>query len=219
MANHSSEILDSYKYGDWSRTCLDCHDQHGHNHNPGSGNLVEVVASSRLVKVDYFDTLNLDSVNVLDPAWADPSTWGSKTGPERGLIMEYTQRGNIISFVIVSATADTITVRNGKNARFPYGETMYIRYGMHIAEEVNGQTVNFSGPATMAFNETGADIDTTPDGICQVCHTQTTYWRSDGSRTDHFNGWRCMICHVHEKGFMAETPEGCICPEGETCNE
>jgi len=40
------------------------------------------------------------------------------------------------------------------------------------------------------------------DGICQVCHTATTYHMHDGSGAGHHNGMDCIGCHPHEAGFM-----------------
>lgn len=52
-----------------------------------------------------------------------------------------------------------------------------------------------------------ADGDGTHDGICEVCHTQTKYYRRDGSGfANHSggvnqNGRNCTICHAHNTGF------------------
>jgi len=41
------------------------------------------------------------------------------------------------------------------------------------------------------------------DGICQVCHTATTYHLQDGTGVSHNDGVDCTSCHPHENGFMA----------------
>ncbi len=41
------------------------------------------------------------------------------------------------------------------------------------------------------------------DGICQVCHTATTYHMHDGTGAPHNDGVDCTSCHPHENGFMA----------------
>jgi alpha-tubulin suppressor-like RCC1 family protein len=52
-----------------------------------------------------------------------------------------------------------------------------------------------------------ADGDTTYDGICEVCHTQTLYYRRDGSGfVNHsggfdYSGTDCTACHSHTSGF------------------
>ncbi len=40
------------------------------------------------------------------------------------------------------------------------------------------------------------------DGLCQVCHTATSYHRQDGSGTPHNNGQNCIDCHPHSAGFI-----------------
>jgi len=54
-----------------------------------------------------------------------------------------------------------------------------------------------------------SDGDTTYDGICEVCHTQTTHFRNDGSVEDQLHenvGFpartKCTRCHSHKNGFM-----------------
>ncbi|MCL7489194.1 MAG: CxxxxCH/CxxCH domain-containing protein [Desulfobulbaceae bacterium] len=76
--------------------------------------------------------------------------------------------------------------------------------------EVYGGKTPKSGKKTIVFNgPTGpnsfADGDGTYDGICEVCHTQTKYFRNDGSGSDQNHGGRngsnCMLCHNHVNGF------------------
>ncbi|MCB2182755.1 MAG: CxxxxCH/CxxCH domain-containing protein [Desulfobulbaceae bacterium] len=67
------------------------------------------------------------------------------------------------------------------------------------------QQVNFAGPSDFAKDDGlgVGGIDSTPDGICQVCHLSARHWRRDGSLGDHYNGQRCTDCHEHTKGFQA----------------
>lgn len=37
-------------------------------------------------------------------------------------------------------------------------------------------------------------------GLCEVCHTQTRYYRHDGSGQEHFP-FACITCHPHAGGF------------------
>jgi len=53
-----------------------------------------------------------------------------------------------------------------------------------------------------------ADGDQTHDGICEVCHTATAYYRRDGSGlANHtstgasYDGSDCTLCHTHASGF------------------
>jgi hypothetical protein len=40
-------------------------------------------------------------------------------------------------------------------------------------------------------------------GICEVCHTTTLYYRSDGQGEPHF-GFPCYTCHPHSAGFAPD---------------
>ena len=37
-------------------------------------------------------------------------------------------------------------------------------------------------------------------GICEICHTSTEFYRSDGSGESHFTA-TCTVCHTHPQGF------------------
>jgi predicted CXXCH cytochrome family protein len=58
-------------------------------------------------------------------------------------------------------------------------------------------------PVVFDATRTFDDDDATFDGICEVCHTLTTYHRSDGtSDTPHNDGADCATCHSHLSGFQ-----------------
>jgi hypothetical protein len=40
-------------------------------------------------------------------------------------------------------------------------------------------------------------------GVCEVCHADTLYYRSDGMGEEHF-GFPCFTCHPHGIGFSPE---------------
>jgi subtilisin family serine protease len=53
-----------------------------------------------------------------------------------------------------------------------------------------------------------ADGDNVYDGICEVCHTKTAYYRYDGSTLNNhtstgldYSGKDCTLCHSHAAGF------------------
>jgi hypothetical protein len=160
-------------------------------------------------------TFNLNIVTIHDAAWADPATWGRKSSDERGLLFGFyfSSMGKYIYYEVISADTDQMTISNVRTY-FPPASTIsgQLFYGMLLNDEVNGTAVNAAGPSTMAINdELGPDgTDSTPDGICQVCHTMTIHWRSDGTFSNHFSGWNCILCHPHEKGFKADPPN--LCP-------
>ncbi|KAA3618883.1 MAG: hypothetical protein DWQ05_05810 [Calditrichaeota bacterium] len=68
-----------------------------------------------------------------------------------------------------------------------------------------------SGTKSVVFtSESGtnsfADGNTTFDGICEVCHTNTNHHQNDGTAPGgqaHHNGENCLICHSHADSFEA----------------
>ncbi len=65
-----------------------------------------------------------------------------------------------------------------------------------------------SGKKAVIFSaETGsnsyADGDATYNGVCEVCHTSTTYHRNNSSGNHSHNpAMSCISCHPHEDAFM-----------------
>lgn len=162
-------------------------------------------------------------------SWMDFNRWYSKSkndfqknpfsGNERGVILIPDINQPLVNFEVVYATADSITVKGSLSSAFPDntvspGNTFAIIYGQFIRETIydkygTGKFVKFfdnNGSNSFAFNENLSDYDPAPDGICQVCHTMTKYWRQDGSSAGNGvhanqNGTNCMDCHAHEIGF------------------
>lgn len=64
-----------------------------------------------------------------------------------------------------------------------------------------------SGPRAVVFTarqgpNSFADGDSIYDGICEVCHTTTTYHRNnEGGLHTHYSGYDCIICHTHLQEF------------------
>jgi hypothetical protein len=61
-----------------------------------------------------------------------------------------------------------------------------------------------SGWRSVTFADATDFVHGSPDydGICEVCHTQTLYYRNNASGDhDHHAGEDCMTCHSHEHGF------------------
>lgn len=205
MATHSSAIMQSTKYGDWQRDCVACHDPH-----------VSAQCDTPLVSGTFSSytsgngttTFTVSNSTVHDQAWQDPATWNAKSGPERGLILLVegllwdTDQGEQVDFSseILAATANSITVQ-GEINQIGTERTFKILYGQYVKTTVNSRPVIFSGPTAFARDESNSGIDPSPNGICQVCHTQTAYWRNNGGGANHFNGAICTSCHEHELGF------------------
>jgi len=74
------------------------------------------------------------------------------------------------------------------------------------------KTPNSGIKAVVFLNVTGAnsfaDGDTTYNGVCEVCHTTTSYYRNDGtgfvnhSSGSSYKGKNCVTCHTHSSGFQ-----------------
>jgi hypothetical protein len=62
-----------------------------------------------------------------------------------------------------------------------------------------------------------ADGDSTYDGVCEVCHTNTRHHRNDGSQEDdgHYAGTDCIACHSHSDEFSHAGGAGVGC---ESCH-
>lgn len=223
MLTHSSQNTSS-KYGTWSLECRDCHFSSNMDQRLAYPSSYFVVSGSITSVTDNGDgTTTFGYSNAVESlaGWLDYTKWNRKSigdaanGNERGLILYPTSANLNVSFEVVSATASTMTVQGSINATFPGtvvpGSVFTLAYGEFINSQVLG-----AGGATrnvkffqnymnnsFAFSEAQppSTVDPAPDGICQVCHTQTSHWRADGSRADHKSGENCVICHKHEEGF------------------
>lgn len=225
-------IMESENNTSSAITCTNCHDPHDNNGITSDG-----ISNPDYILVEFTGynaesanketTLTLSNVVIHDAAWEDPATWGNKTGADRGLVLLGSADGvNIRRYKVLRTTNSTITFKNDFTYFGPRGVLpMSLVYGQFIREEIikpDGTLVpvTFSGPRTLANDDDsnpGDGFDETPDGICQVCHTQTSYWHSDGTKATHFSGWKCTICHPHSKGFQYTDPEVlCLTPPAET---
>jgi hypothetical protein len=84
---------------------------------------------------------------------------------------------------------------------------------LHVAEQVD--LTRLVSPKSGTRNVTYPTGETSDyvrevypwDGICQACHTNTDYYRNDGSSPGgvHHPGENCMTCHLHWDEFAAGT--------------
>lgn len=90
---------------------------------------------------------------------------------------------------------DTLTCSICHNPHFhqPQYERYFIRNGNPVDESEH-----------MLFNHATDFIHGAPnyDGICEICHTQTDYYRNNGTGLEHNPGSNCLECHTHWNGFM-----------------
>ncbi len=129
------------------------------------------------------------------------------------------------SVITIDTSEKKITVEGNVTA---YGEFAVI-YGQYIKDLLNTKTVKFFdkiGQNSFAYDESGTEMDTMPNGICQVCHNNTQHWEIDGTRADHYNSKDCnpddpddpnycekkicVGCHSHVEGFKIPESEGSV---------
>jgi len=58
---------------------------------------------------------------------------------------------------------------------------------------------NLTGRADGSF----ASVSAPGTGLCEVCHTQTQFYRADGGGAPHFTT-TCTLCHPHTAGFLPQ---------------
>jgi hypothetical protein len=116
----------------------------------------------------------------------------------------------------IDEVAKTITVEGNATVAYQYitpPTEFAVLYGQLIRDNINGSLVKFfdkGGQNSFGFDESATGIDPTPDGVCQICHTDDanpdnpTHWRADGTGADHFNNDSrvCTYCHTHLGGYL-----------------
>jgi hypothetical protein len=188
--------------------CTDCHHNHDQDQiylgkNYKSDFFIATATGTGVVYNSGPDTTDI----TYNPAswsgsgiWADPSMVDEKTDTGRGAQLvpdrNYRRRWDIFMIKSVNTGTNTITVKGnvttalGSQATSP---NIGIFYGQLIRRDINSKTVRL-------WNNSGANsfVDAvTGNGICQVCHTTTNYYRSDGSLATHNVGADCTTCHNH----------------------
>lgn len=148
--------------------------------------------------------------------------WAEKTGPGRGMILWVANgtdgQGNpqSASFEVtaIDAGAGTVTVKGA----VPVASGNFdLRRGQLIAKKVTKTAASSyrQGDIPVEFPSQGSTsifIDTvnaTPTGVCQVCHTNTHYWKNDGTLATHNANLPCTQCHKHSSGFMVTGCTAC----------
>ncbi len=207
VRTHSSLEIDN-SYGDWSVECRVCHNPHtqkqfktygveGHLYSGNSTNVAET-------------TLTED-----EAAWTDDQFKGNVLIPNsEGTNKKY-------GYKIIGNTSDTITVKGPINtAKVDIGDPFAVIYGKIVQstlsiDRITDPSVPKEGDKTVKlFDSTGpnsfADGDSTYDGICEVCHTETLFHRNNPSGYhNHEPGKKCTVCHKHTEGFKGSGCDVC----------
>ncbi len=198
MKTHSSLQIDN-SYGNWTVECRVCHNPHYQK---------------------QFRTYGSASYLYSGASTGVTSTMITKTGAGwtvdayQGLVVVPNVLQKNYNYEILSNTADTITVKGPINlTKASVGDTFAIIYGNLINDTIDLSKITITpsksgSKTTRFFRTTGsksfADGDAVYDGVCEVCHTQTTHFRNDGTGSDqlHTNmgsipGTNCTACHKH----------------------
>ncbi len=193
VLGHSSANI-STKYGDWAMPCTTCHMPHFQEQYRTYGAASFVVSGT-----SDSGGITTESLTMSGAGWAANSLVGMVLIPNLA--------NDSYNYKIIGNTAETITVDGPMAlARTTTGGSSFaVIYGNLIRGIV--ETPNSGGLAVRLFAATGlnsfADGDAVYDGICQVCHTQTSHHRNDGGapQQSHNDGQKCTGCHSHGSGF------------------
>ncbi len=207
IKTHSSNQTTT-TYGTWVMECRTCHNVHYqaqarvYNTDPNSyliSGVVSTIQSGATSTVKINETLTADYTNyIFIPNKSYPN---------------YMHR-------ILSDTTGTGTFRVLGKVNLTYAKTgsaWGLKYGKMIKDKIatpksSMRTVRFfKNEGINSFADTDGDGAATDD-VCQVCHTQTKYFKNDGTLEGPAHpassaGRDCIKCHLHNKGFLADCHE------------
>ena len=231
VEGHSGAAMGSSAYhgGLWEEGCTVCHNPHEQsqivwtqaNINPYlvTGTISSVTANTPVAgqtTISYSESTDNPELSLWpETAWGDKSA--GNTG--RGLILVHDKTQAVNTFAVVSATPEQIVITGTMSpgeidtASCPQApecadaNTFGLLYGQFIRKTI---TTPSSGTRQVKFlDPQGGFTDTVnspPTGLCQVCHTQTHFWDSNGGKATHNRGANCTICHPHKDGFKPGFP-------------
>jgi hypothetical protein len=223
VAVHSSVAMGTAHnpaLGVWSAKCIDCHSPHKQpqvewrSSDAGPLYLVKGTISGDITVVGGQTTFTFQP-DVADPPehpeWSDPARWANKSdhAPASGLILVEERANAFNTYEVTAATATTATTITVKGGLSPAaaGRTFGLIYGRMINAMAPGQkSVKFFDPnITYASGLIGGLVDPVnagvPQGLCQVCHTASQHWKSDGTGNSHNSAMVCTSCHNPRQGF------------------
>lgn len=212
VRTHSSRSTDN-SYGNWTVECRVCHNPHYQKQKEyGSSSYLYSGTSASVTATTIIKT---------GPDWTDDY---------EGMVVMPNISQNKYIYQITDNTGDTLTVEGPMDlTKVTMGNTFAIMYGNLINKAIDLSKITITpaksgSKTTRFFRTTGsksfADGDATYDGVCEVCHTQTTHFRNNGSGSNqlHTNvgtpaGTNCITCHSHVNGFRHGGSGGSGCEE------
>ncbi len=209
---HSSLTTDN-DYGNWTVECRVCHDPHQQKQ-------IRTYGSQSYLYSGQSTAITSNTITRTGAGWT--------VDQYKGLIVVPNTLQVSYSYKILSNTEDTLTVKGTINlSKVTVGNTFAIIYGKLIKSTTDLSQITITpaksgSKATKFFRQTEtnsfADGNTTYDGVCEVCHTQTNHFKNDGTGSDqlHTNvggagGLNCITCHNHKNGFAHEGGSGSGC--------
>ncbi len=252
VINHSSSALGSLhrtELGDFSNVCINCHDPHFQaqlnwkqtvsnedmylvNADLVAGSLS--VIGEGTVASPYVSTFLYENLIINDSGWANAITpWSSKTGaPGRGLILALTTAEPNATYEVIHVDQEVgeMSVQGKVDSQYnENGGNFGLIYGQLIRDRIiaNGNLVD-----VRFFNPKGGFVDTATNmGICQVCHTKTRHFRSNGEinvedgvgKIDGYDHTaqiesNCIQCHSHRNGLAHAGGVGTGCGSATECH-
>lgn len=222
---HSSDTT-SEQYGTWDYSCKDCHDPHYQaqkNYRKSYPSAIYLASGTISMPAPAYDS-NSNTTVLSYSALTYKGDWNAaklvnKSGTGRHAILIPNLKKVGFAYPILRVDdpdANTITVKGDATEAYTYVNpptSFGVLYGQMLKQliTVNGtakQVVLFDreGPYSLAYDESNDGTDPTPNGICQVCHVNTSQWNADGSGAAtglhaNFNGQACAFCHFHSNGF------------------
>jgi hypothetical protein len=216
--------------------CRDCHNPHYQRQkvykNTDASNLYLATGTITNCVYNNNNTSTFNYSTIAYKSGWDATRLSKKTEDYRGAIL-FPNIGKLGYNYPITAVDDpdakTITV-NGDlttecNNNYFNSTTFAVIYGQYIKDSIDVSTdgsgvysaVKFldkKGQGSFTYDESTTGTDPTPNGVCQVCHTNTTHWKSDGTAADHYNNFTegcnysrgCAQCHTHKKGFFHGGP-------------
>jgi hypothetical protein len=205
VKTHSSDNL-SNQYGEWSRECRDCHDPHYQKQkvykNTDAVSLYLATGTINGCVYNGNGTSTLTYVSITYKTGWDATRLLEKTDEYRRAILfpNVGKLGYSYPVTGINEVDQEITVTGDATPVYQYisSSTFAMMYGQYLKDIIEGSLVKF-------LDQTGdnsyADGDTTYDGVCEVCHTQTKYHLDDGTGSAHYASNNCRTCHSHIDGF------------------
>jgi hypothetical protein len=223
VKTHSSENTSEH-YGTWSWECRNCHDPHYQkqkNYQYTDANNLYLATGTITGCADNEDgtsTLSYSSISYMS-GWNATKVTEKSTKFRRAVIFpNLAKLGYSYPVISINEGTQEITVSGNATQAYQYifpPTDFAMIYGQYVKDNViDSQVKLFNRKGTNSF----ADGDTTYNGVCEICHTQTLYHRKDGSGSPHYPAVRCSICHSHIGGFADTDHTGGSGPDCEDCH-